>query len=99
MARKIYKDGKYTGEEHLTEQEHQERKRAREEQNVAEWKTLGKYTNKYGCGCATILFGFPAIIMPIAILQGEENIIGPWFMMLIIFLVCFYLYRTRKKDS
>ena len=99
MAKKIYKDGQYTGEEHLTEQEHQERKLAREEQNVAEWKMFGKYTNKYGCGCVTILFGIPAIIMPIAIFQGEENIIGPWFMMLIIFLICFYLYRTRKKDS
>ena len=28
MAKKIYKDGQYTGEEHLTEQEHQERQEA-----------------------------------------------------------------------
>ena len=99
MVIKKWKDGKYTGEEHLTEQEHEERKQNRENQNVAEWKMLGKNTKKYGCGCATVLFGLPAVIMPIAILQGETEIIGPWCMMLIFFLICMYLYKTRKKDS
>ena len=98
MAKKIIdEDGNYKGEI-LNEEEFEERKRNREDQNVAEWKMLGKYTKKYGCGCATVLFGLPAVIMPIAILQGDTEIIGPWCMMLIFFLIFLYLYKTRKKD-
>ena len=60
-------------------------------------KAILELTNNYGCGFATVLLAIPVIVMPIVILQGEEEIIGPWFMVLIFFLISLYLYKKRKK--
>ena len=60
-------------------------------------KAILELTNNYGCGFVTFLLAIPVIVMPITILQGEDEIIGPWCMVLIFFSISLYLYKKRRK--
>ena len=96
MAKKIYKDGQYTGEEHLTEQEHQERQEAYAAADRGLRELLDHpYVNLFSAWTLFIIiaFGIPGSI--ITGTASEEEILP---MILVCSVLLFILWRWIKSS-